>query len=236
MVVRSRLNLALAAAGMVTIIAAAATVALLHVVPPSAYVNPVRRTISEYALLDNGWVFDLAVLTLAAGSIAVLVALVGARLVPATSVGAAALLLYGVSMAGVVAFPKHNWAVGPGVNGDIHRVAGLVGFVSLPVAALLVGRLWRRDARWRAYAYTAAALGTLSLLCFSPIVIAILTEPWTGVRWWRAVPLGAVERALALSEVATVLALAWWAVRASGEATPTVPPPAEARPAPAGFG
>jgi hypothetical protein len=52
--VRPRLNLALAAGGIVAIVAAAATVALLHVVPPSAYVNPVRRTISEYALLDNG--------------------------------------------------------------------------------------------------------------------------------------------------------------------------------------
>jgi hypothetical protein len=171
----------------------------------------------------------------------VLAALVGARLVPATSPAAAALLLYGLSMAGVVAFPKHNWAVGPSVNGDIHRFAGLVGFVSLPVAALLVGRLWRRDARWRAYAYTAAALGALSLLCFSPIVIAILTEPWTGVRWWRAIPLGAVERALAFSEVATVLALAWWAARASGGAGASGPggearAPAEARPAQAGFG
>jgi hypothetical protein len=230
--VSPRLSQVCATAGMVTILGAAATVAVLHVVPPSADVSPVRRTISEYALLDNGWVFDLAVLTLAAGSVAVLVALVGARLVPAASVGAATLLLYALSMAGVVAFPKHNWAVGPSVNGDIHRVAGLVGFVSLPVAALLIGRPRLRHERWRAYASWSAVLGTLSLLCFSPIVLAILAEPWTGVRWWRAIPLGAVERALALSEVATILALGWWAARASGQARR----PAGIRPARAGFG
>ena len=33
---------------------------------------------------------------------------------------------------------------------------------------------------------------------------AIVTEPLTGVRWWRAIPLGAVERLLALSEVITI--------------------------------
>jgi hypothetical protein len=166
------------------------------------------------------------------------VALVGARLVPATSAGAVALLLYGLSMAGVVAFPKHNWAVGPSVNGDIHRAAGLVGFISLPVAALLVGWIWRRHERWRAYAYATAALGVLSLLCFSPIVVAILTEPWTGVRWWRAIPLGAVERALALAEVATVLALGWWAARASGgaPASGAARPAADVGPPRAGFG
>jgi len=37
----------------------------------------------------------------------------------------------------------------------------------------------------------------------------------TGVRWWRAIPLGAVERTLALVEVVTVLALGWWASRAA---------------------
>jgi hypothetical protein len=75
-------------------------------------------------------------------------------------------------------------------------------------------------------------------LCFSPIVIAILTEPWTGVRWWRAIPLGAVERALALAEVATVLALGWWAARASGgaPASGATRPAAEFGPQRAGFG
>ena len=38
-----------------------------------------------------------------------------------------------------------------------------------------------------------------------------MAEPWTGVRWWRAIPLGGVERLLGLAEVATVLLLAWWA-------------------------
>jgi hypothetical protein len=69
---------------------------------------------------------------------------------------------------------------------------------------------------------TVAAL--VSFLCFTPILWAVLAEPWTGVRWWRAIPLGAVERLLGLAEMATLLLLAWWASRAA-----RVP-----RPAPAG--
>jgi hypothetical protein len=53
----------------------------------------------------------------------------------------------------------------------------------------------------------------VSLLCFAPILWAVLAEPWTGVRWWRAIPLGGVERLLGLAEVVTVLLLAWWVFR-----------------------
>lgn len=54
-----------------------------------------------------------------------------------------------------------------------------------------------------------------SLLCFSPIVAAYAAQPWTGVPWWRAIPLGAVERVLTFSEVVVVLVLAGWALRAT---------------------
>jgi hypothetical protein len=55
----------------------------------------------------------------------------------------------------------------------------------------------------------------LSLLLFSPIVAAVALQPVTGVPWWVAIPLGAVERLLALSEVTAVLWLAWWAGKAA---------------------
>jgi Protein of unknown function (DUF998) len=210
----------LAVVGIVTTLAAAVLVGVLHVIPPSAHLSPTRRTISEYALLETGWVFDLAVLALAVGAAATLLALAGARLVPVNSASAVGLLVFSVSLAMVVLFPKHNWAVGPSATGDIHRLASLVAFLSLPAATLLGARAWLRPARWRAHASWSTALGVLSLLCFAPIGIAIALQPVTGVRWWRAIPLGAVERALAICEVATVLALAWWAARAAGRRAP----------------
>jgi uncharacterized protein DUF998 len=205
----------LAIAGLCAAATGAVLVAALHVVPPTSDVNAVRRTISEYALLETGWVFDVAVLAVSAGSIAALVALIWTRLTAATSGSSVALLLWSAGLAGVSLFPKHNWSVGPSLHGDVHRVAGVVAFLSLPVAAVLLGRAWLRHPRWAGFARWSLSLGLLSLLCFSPIALAVALEPITGVRWWRAIPLGSVERALASVEVLTVLVLAWWAARAT---------------------
>ena len=203
---------------MGAVTAAVVLIGALHVVPPSSALSPYRRTISEYALLETGPIFNVAVLVLAAGSVATVLALVGASLAPARSGGVLALLLWSVALAAVVYFPKHSWSLGPSNNGTIHRAASLIAFLSLPLGALLIGRAWRAHPRWRGHAGWSLGLGLCSLLCFSPIAIAILAQPLTGVRWWRAIPLGAVERLLAISEVVTVLALAWWAARASGAA------------------
>ncbi|MEV4510370.1 DUF998 domain-containing protein [Dactylosporangium sp. NPDC049525] len=186
---------------------------VLHVVPPSAGLDWSSRTISQYALLSNGWVFDVATLLLAAGSFAVLVALLRAGLVRGAAV--AALLLWVGGLVGVVWFEKHNWAAGPSMSGDIHRVASLVAFLSLPAGALLAATPWLRGVRATQPARLVALGGLVSLLCFSPILWALVSESWTGVRWWRAIPLGGVERLLGVAEVVTVLLLAWWAVRAT---------------------
>ncbi len=188
----------------------------LHVTPPASEISPYRRTISEYALTELGMVFNVAVLMLAAGSVATMLAVVGAGLVPARSGGVLALLLWSVALAAVVYFPKHNWAVGPSLDGTVHRVASVVAFLSLPVGALLIGRAWWAHPRWRVHAGWTWGLGLWSLLCLTPVVAAMVAQRWTGVPWWRAIPLGAVERVLTFSEVGIVLGLAWWAARAAG--------------------
>ena len=100
-----------------------------------------------------------------------------------------------------------SWAVGPSMSGEVHRGLSLAAVVSLPIAAILVGWAGRRSCWGR----SSVLLGVVSLLAFAPIPIAYLVEPYSGVRWWRAIPLGLVERGLALSEVVTVLGLALWA-------------------------
>jgi hypothetical protein len=196
---------------MAAIGAAVTLIGLLHVLPPSSELDPTRRTISQYALLTNGWIFDLAVLLLAGGSLSILVALRRVRLLDRRPAAVAALLLWCVSLVAVVWFEKHNWAVGPSLDGSIHRVASVVAFLSLPVAALLSARGRLRDPQSRRPALATGAAGMLALLCFVPIVVAFVAQPWTQVAWWRAIPLGGVERILGLSEVAAVLCLGWWA-------------------------
>ncbi|GIF00617.1 DUF998 domain-containing protein [Paractinoplanes rishiriensis] len=223
----------LALTGMVAVAAAVLLIGALHVIPPSSAISPYRRTISEYAHSDHGTVFNVAVLVLAAGSVAIMVALIGAGLAPARSGGVFALLLWCVALAAIVYFPKHNWAVGPSYSGTVHRWASVLAFLSLPFAALLTARAWRRHDRWRGHARWTSLLGVMSFLAFSPIVGAFLIQPWTGVRWWRLIPLGAVERVLLFSEICIVLVMAVWAARAAARApgvTPEARPPSAAAP------
>jgi hypothetical protein len=189
-------------------------------------VDPVRRTISEYALVDGlKPVFDTGVLAFAAAALCVLVALVRTGLVRAVSGASAGLVLAAVGLVAVVAFEKTNWAVGPSLGGTIHRYASLVAFLALPVAAILVARRYRRTTRLMAvgpvprsqgrHAAWTRWLAVASLLWFAPILVGFAQRPFTGVSWWQAVPLGLVERGLALTEVLVVVVLAGWGLAAS---------------------
>lgn len=174
-----------------------------------------RRTISEYALGPQRWVFDTAVLLLALGSVAILAVLVRRDLTRWTAPGAVALLAWAAGLALVVAFPKHDWAVGPSMSGNVHRVGSLVAFISLPVAVVLLARPWRQDEVWGGHARRAFRLGVLSAVAFTPILYAVAVNAVIGTPWWRVVPLGYVERLLVLVEVIAVLVVGWWSIAAS---------------------
>lgn len=166
-----------------------------------------RATISEYVFTTGGWLFVTAVLALAAGSALLLVGLIHAGRIPPLSVGSVLLVLWVIGLLGVVAFPKHNWAVGPSASGTVHRVATLLAFVALPVAVAVIARgqeLWARAARWLAW----GSIGWLSVL-FGAIAVGLVT----GASWWRIIPLGLVERGIAGFEVAAVMALGLWLIR-----------------------
>jgi uncharacterized protein DUF998 len=222
---RARPAPALAAAGLGAIAVGSALIVLLHVIPPSDRVNPLTRTISEYALGANAWMFNTGVLALAAGSAAVLVAL--ARLGVVRPVAPATLLVLGwtAGLVVLVVFEKYDFARGEhtGASGMIHRMASLVAFLCLPIGGLLAARTglraahqphWRRPAtRTRWAALLACAL--LCLLCY-----AVGQSFVTGVAWWRVFPLGGLERLIALGEIAVLLTLGSWALGASRSPAP----------------
>jgi hypothetical protein len=208
--VRLSAGLGFAATGLCALLVGA-----LHVLQ-AGRVDPVRRTISEYALGDHGWMFDAGVIGLAVGSVLVLLALVGAGLLGRSSTGAVALGVWAVTLLVVVAFEKANWSVGPSVGGYIHRYASLAAFVALPAAALALGRRWRRHPQYGRYSVGVRVLGWLSFGWLSTIVVGVALRPLTGVPWWQFVPLGLVERGLAVTEVAAVVVMGAWAWRAAG--------------------
>ena len=194
---------ALARAGTLAALAVVVVVGAMHLVAPWSRRDPVRRTISEYAVGPGGWLFDVAVLGLVAATVAVVAALVLRGVVPARS---AAVVLFGVWCVGlvlVVVFEKTNWSVGPSLSGSIHRYASLAAFFALPAAGLLVARRHRGE-RW---ARAVAVCAVVALACFVPIIGAIALNPLLEVPWYRAVPLGLIERVLSLAEVAVVVVL-----------------------------
>lgn len=195
----------LAALGISGAGVAVVLVGLLHVLA-AGQVDPVRRTISEYALGPYQALFDVGVLGLALGSLLIAAALVLAGLARPSS--AVLLGAWVLALVLVVVFEKVNWSTGPSVGGYIHRYASLLAFLSLPIAALLVAR-----GRSGPIAAWARGLAVLSLLWLGSILAGVVLRPFTGVPWWQFLPLGIVERGLALSEVATVVVLGLWAWR-----------------------
>ncbi|WP_235921615.1 DUF998 domain-containing protein [Lentzea tibetensis] len=179
-------------------------------------VGAMRRTISVYALGPYRWVFDSAVLLLAAGSLAILAVLVHRGLARWRSGGAVALVLWSVGLALVVAFPKHDWSVGPSASGSIHRFASMMAFISLPIAMMLLARPWLRHREWAGHARWTFGFGVLSVLAFTPILYAIVMNVVAGTAWWRVFPLGYTERLLVVTEVAALLVVAVWALASTG--------------------
>lgn len=222
-----------ARAGMAAVLLALVVIGAMHLVGPSARIDPVRRTISEYAVVEGGWLFDVAVVGLALGSAGVIAALVAARLTPARSLSVVLLGAWCVGLLLVVAFEKTNWSIGPSVSGYIHRYASLVAFLALPLGALLLARRHRRDPAARPHLRGVRLGSWLALASFLPIVGAIGLRGVTGVPWWRAVPLGLLERGLALAEVLVVALLGAWALahaRRTAVEAPAVEAPAVERP------
>jgi hypothetical protein len=181
----------------------------LHVV--ASDVSPVRRTISEYALGEHRWAFDTGVLGLCVGSVLVLVALVRTGLLSWPSPGAVVFAVWPAALVVIVVFEKTNRAVGPSVGGVIHRYASLVAFLSVPVAALVLGRRWRDDATWGRFAAVSRTLGVLALVVLGAILVRIALRRVPGMS--DLVPLGLAERVLAVVEVATVALFALWSLR-----------------------
>jgi hypothetical protein len=172
----------------------------LHVLPPTDQISPFRRTLSQYALSPNKWIFDLAVLLVAAGSSLAFLEVVRRRLVRPLSGTAVLGALWTVSLLVIVAFTKTNWAVGPSMGGLLHRYASLVAFVSLPLAVILAaGAVFPRAPGWRRL---ARGLAIMSLLWFGLIILGVVRMLTGGGPWWLFVPLGLVERTIVVTAVA----------------------------------
>lgn len=194
----------IAAFALVALLVGVGIMALLHVLPSSADVDPVRRTISEYAHRQHRRLFETSVLAVAFGSALVFVTLAARGYVRRVSVSTVCGALWVLGLVAVTVFPKTDWSVGPSVEGTIHRYASVLAFVCLPFAVWSAATALSGPTRWRRVAKALSLLAGVWLLVIVGAVVVMLAG---GEPWWRSIPLGLVERLLAATEVAAVLAL-----------------------------
>jgi hypothetical protein len=194
-----RTSLAVSLSGIAALAIGAALVLLLQVIPPTDEISATRRTISEYGLSDHKWLFDLAVILVALGSAAGLAVLHSQRRlpVPAAFLGT----LWTVGLLVIVAFPKPDWATvsRSDFGGTLHRIASVVAFVALPLAVLVAARAAFPDSPGRRWLARVPAIA--SLAWFAVILGAVVVAAVDGGRWWTLIPLGLVERGMALTEL-----------------------------------
>lgn len=208
-----------ALAGAVAVLLTVALVGGMDLYRLGESTRHLRRTISEYALGPQRWVFDTGVVLLVLGSLAILAVLVRHGMAKWHSAGALAFAAWSVGLTLVVIFPKNDWAIGPSLSGSIHRFGSLLAFIALPVAAVLLARPWRSDPVWGAHARRTFRFGLLSALALTPILYAVVVNAVVGTPWWRVIPLGYVERLLVLTEVVAVLVAGAWAIAVAAHPT-----------------
>lgn len=192
--------------GVLGLVLGAGIVLALAFIPPTDQISVMRRTLSEYGLGANKGLFDVGVLLVVAGSTLILASLWRARRLPTPSVVFGALWVLGLLC--IVVVPKANWAVVAGFSagGTIHRFASFVAFLCLPFAVLTAARTVFPHAPRRRFAVRLFAC--LSLAWFGVILGAIAVGAVDHQRWWLLVPLGLVERAMALTELISIALLA----------------------------
>jgi CDP-diacylglycerol--glycerol-3-phosphate 3-phosphatidyltransferase len=165
--------------------------------------NAWRHTISEYGLLPNGWIFTWAALLAAVGSAAISVSLTRRRIIPIFSLDVLALAGWSVGLAVLGLFHKNDWSVGASTSGTIHFSGCVLAFLSLPIAALLIGYRSRHLPRGRVVVWLS--LGSMLWIAGTAAVMGMAV--WQGLPWYHAAPLGIVERGLVVTEIATLFAL-----------------------------
>ncbi|RKN57377.1 DUF998 domain-containing protein [Micromonospora costi] len=185
-------------AGLVVAGVAMLLFGVLHL--PGSPVHPVRDTVSDYALSRTGWLFDVAVLALAAGSALLLAPEVLRSGRPAAlrhRFVAAGLGAWCVGLVVLVVFPRDPVGAPVTTTGDIHRWAAVAALSGLPLGALLAavrhpGRLAR-----------AVVLGAVACaVAMVPFVAAYLVgsplRPFVGL----------IERLVCLGEVGLLVLVA----------------------------
>ncbi|HZM09814.1 MAG TPA: DUF998 domain-containing protein [Candidatus Limnocylindrales bacterium] len=212
-------------AGWVAILATVATVFLLvtlHVLSPEF--SPSWRMISEYAFGHYAWVLSLMFLSWGIGSWALAVALWSHVHTTAGKVGLWFLIIAGIGEAMASAFDI--------THPTGHGIAGLLGVIGFPVAALLLSVTLGRNETWRTARRPLLWVANLSWISVVLLLVtlAIMTMQMTRINGGhlpqhapKSLPPGVLaldgwaDRLIVLSNCAWVLLAARHAIQLRGK-------------------
>ena len=203
----------------------AAVIVVLHLLPAGRALNPVSEPISNYALTSDGWLFDVGVIGLTLGLIALLSALVRSGCVAVLSPSFAVMGACCAGLVGVVVFPDQT-SGGGSFSGpaQAHWAAAMLTFGGLALAPALIGH--RRASECSPLPRVARWLSVSSGWWFTLLFVGSI------LRVSAALPLpvphigGVVERALVGTEVVVAGVLTAWAWRGCPCRAGTTEPPA----------
>jgi len=207
-------------AGWVAILATLAAILLLaalHVLSPEF--SPSWRVVSEYAFGHYAWVLSLMFVSWAIGSWALVIAIWSQVHTNPGKVGLWFLMIAGIGEAMASAFD---------VTHEIgHGIAGLLGVIGFPIAALLLSGALGHNETWRA---SRTALAWIANLSWISVVLLVATLTLMMMQMARALgghlpqhaprtlPPGVLaldgwaDRLIVLSNCAWVLVAAWRAI------------------------
>ncbi len=220
-----RLARRLARTGIAGVVVATVFIGLLHLLPTSRVLNPLRSTISEYALLPDGWMFNAGVLLLSVSSALILLAMLTREMVGPRTWGVRMMLLWCIGLVGLILFPKQGLGVDSSLAGRVHWSWTLLAFFSLPIGTCLV--CWRHRAVPGRYPRWAIRLSMVAGGWFLVLTAQTVLSAITPVKAYLIV--GLVERALSLTEMIVVVVLGLWVLQNSGSQGFFVPPVPAAR-------
>lgn len=121
------------------VLAGATILAALHMLPASRRIDPLSQPLSQYAFAPNGWLFDVAVLTLAFGLAVLVSALVRGSCLGRRSPARLLLSTCSLSLVLLVVFRDHAANGALRTTGLIHWVAAMLAFGGLSAAPAVLG-------------------------------------------------------------------------------------------------
>ena len=149
-----------AAAALIAVGYFVVTSLVLHLLRPD--VDPLRQSMSQYQRGRLGFVMVLGFLAVSLAAVALAAGLRAAQMPAGGSrAGTISLLLFAIVFVLVAAFPPDASGNPDTASGQVHNLGGLLGLISMTVAAVLFSLRFRRDERWRSVFGVSMAVAVL---------------------------------------------------------------------------